>query len=97
MKENSPVNNKVFSIKDENGKILECEVLFTFDSPETNKSYLVYTDNQKSAEGALQIYANIYDKTGQNKNLMPIETEEEWNTVEAILAKLEQKDKEENK
>ena len=28
---------------------------------------------------------------------MPIETEEEWNTVEAILAKLEQKDKEENK
>lgn len=97
MKENSPVNNNVFSIKDENGKIIECEVLFTFDSPETNKSYLVYTDNQKNAEGALQIYANIYDKTGQNKNLMPIETEEEWNTVEAILAKLEQKDKEENK
>lgn len=97
MKENSPVNNNVFNMKDENGNVIECEVLFTFDSPETNKSYLVYTDNKKTEEGALQIYANIYDKTGQNKNLMPIETEEEWNTVEAILAKLEQKDKEENK
>ena len=97
MKENSPVNNNVFNIKDENGNVIECEVLFTFDSPETNKSYLVYTDNKKTEEGALKIYANIYDKTGQNKNLMPIETEEEWNTVEAILAKLEQKDKEENK
>ncbi len=41
MKENSPVNNNVFNIKDENGNVIECEVLFTFDSPETNKSYLV--------------------------------------------------------
>ncbi len=95
MKENSPVNNNVFMIKDEKGNQVECEVLFTFDSPETNKSYLVYTDNKKTKDGALQIYANTYDKTGQNKNLMPIETEEEWNTVEAILAKLEEKEKEE--
>ena len=95
MKENSPVNNNVFMIKDENGNQVECEVLFTFDSPETNKSYLVYTDNKQTKDGALQIYANTYDKTGQNKNLMPIETEEEWNTVEAILAKLEEKEKEE--
>ena len=89
----TPINNNVFSIKDEQGKIVECEILFTFDSPETKKSYLVYTDNKKASDGSLQVYANIYDKSGQNKNLLPIETEEEWNTVEAILSKLEAKEK----
>ena len=91
MKNDDPVNNNVFSIRDEAGNVIECEVLFTFSSPETNKDYIVYTDNVKTGDGALQVYANVYDKTGQNRNLMPIETEEEWNTVESILAKLEEK------
>ncbi len=91
MKE-EPINNNVFTIKDENGVSVECEILFTFESPETGKDYIVYTDNKKTEDGALQVYANIYDKSGKNKNLMPIETEEEWNTVEAILAKLEEKE-----
>ncbi len=95
MKE-EPINNSVFTVKDENGNSIECEVLFTFESEETKKNYIVYTDNQKEESGALKVYANIYDKNGTNKNLMPIETEEEWNTIESILAKLEEQ-KEENK
>jgi len=90
MKEET-VNNSVFTVKDEQGKTIECEVLFTFESPETKKNYIVYTDNTKDESGALKVYANIYDKNGQTRNLMPIETEEEWNTVESILAKLEEK------
>lgn len=95
MKE-EPINNSVFTVKDENGNSIECEVLFTFESEETKKNYIVYTDNQKEESGALKVYANIYDKNGTNKNLMPIETEEEWNTIESILAKLEEQ-KEEKK
>ncbi len=90
MKEQA-VNYSVFTIKDENGIEKECEVLFTFDSKETNKSYIVYTDQSKSKDGSLKVFANIYDKNGNNKNLFPIETEEEWNTIESILAKLEEK------
>ena len=34
-----------FKVKDQNGKEVECEVLFTFESEETKKNYMVYTDN----------------------------------------------------
>lgn len=37
----------IFTIVNDEGKEIECEVLFTFDSDETKKSYIVYTDNTK--------------------------------------------------
>ncbi len=82
-------NNSVFTIKNSNGVEVECEILFTFDSEQTKKSYIVYTDYSKEENGSLKVYANTYDPNGNNMNLMPIETEEEWNTIEAILSKLE--------
>lgn len=89
MNEN-PKNHSVFTMKLSNGAEVECTILFTFDSEQTKKSYLIYTDNTKDESGALKVYANSYDPTGSNMNLLPIETEEEWNTVEAILSKLEE-------
>ena len=91
MKE-EPVNHSVFTIKNEKGETIECEVLFTFESPETKKSYIVYTDRTKAEDGKIKVYANIYDPNGTTKDLLPIETEEEWNTIEAILAKLEKEE-----
>ena len=34
-----------FVVLDEHGKEIECEPLFTFESEETKKQYVVYTDN----------------------------------------------------
>ena len=92
MNEPKPITNNIFVVKDENGKNIECEILFTFESPETNKNYVVYTDHTKNESGEVKVYANVYDKSGNNRELLPIETEEEWNTIEAILAKLEEKE-----
>lgn len=89
MKEEA-VKTSVFTIKDEKGSTIECEVLFTFESPETKKNYIVYTDHTTDESGALKVYANIYEQNGTSKELFGVETEEEWNTIEAILAKLEQ-------
>ncbi len=86
----SPKKNSVFTIKNANGIEVECEVLFTFDSETTKKSYIVYTDNTTDESGSLKVYANTYDPSGKNMNLMPIETEIEYNTIEAILNKLEE-------
>lgn len=36
-------NKGKFTITNEEGKELECEVLFTFDSDEFKKSYIVFT------------------------------------------------------
>ena len=92
MNEPKPITNNIFVVKDENGNIIECEILFTFESPETNKNYVVYTDHTKNESGEVKVYANVYDKGGNNREFLPIETEEEWNTIEAILAKLEEKE-----
>ncbi len=85
-------NNKFTVINDE-GKQIECEVLFTFDSDETKKSYIVYTDNTKDEIGNIKVYASIYDPNNMDDTKMslePIETEKEWNIIETILDSLQE-------
>ena len=81
----------LFTIVNDEGKEIECEILFTFDSDETKKSYIVYTDNTLDEEGSTKVYASVYDPTGQNPSLMPIETEKEWLVIENILSSVQQK------
>ena len=52
-------NENTFTIIDNKGKERICEVLFTFESEETKKNYIVYTDNSKDSEGNVRVYASI--------------------------------------
>ena len=70
---------------------IECEILFTFDSEETKKSYIVYTDNSTDEDGSIRVYASVFDPTGNNPDLLPIETEKEWLVIENILASVQEK------
>ena len=81
----------VFTIVNDKGEEVECEILFTFDSDETKKSYIVYTDNTLDENGSTKVYASIYDPTGQNPALTPIETEKEWLVIENILSSVQEK------
>ncbi len=81
----------VFTIVNDQGEEVECEILFTFDSDETKKSYIVYTDNTLDEEGSTKVYASIYDPTGQDPTLLPIETEKEWLVIENILSSVQEK------
>ena len=78
-----------FKAVDEDGRQIECDTLFMFDSPETKKSYIVYTDNSRDAEGNVQVFASIYDPKQENPRLEPIETEQEWKIIETILNTLQ--------
>ena len=89
MKEKESVTNDVFVLEGEDGVEKKYKKLFAFESSETNKNYIVYTDNTKDDSGNLRVYANVYEKNG--KVLGALETEEEWNTVESIYAKLSEK------
>lgn len=85
---------KAFSDK---GEQLDCEGLFLFDSPETNKTYIVYTDHSINEEGYENVYASIYDRgsiaelgeldpdTLVEVDLAPIETDAEWDTIDRML------------
>ena len=85
MKENS-----TFSMVDENGNKITYDVLFTFESEETNKNYIVYTDGTKDSDGQIQVYASIYDPTDPHSKLEAIETEKEWKVIQTILDTLQE-------
>ncbi len=84
------LENNTFKVINEEGKEIVCDILFTFDSDETNKSYIVYTDNTKDEEGNIQVFASIYDPKQENPKLDPIETEQEWKIIETILNTLQE-------
>ena len=65
-------------------------MLFTFDSEETGKSYIAYTDNSKDETGNIQVYASIYHPEDENTKLEPITTEKEWKVIETILETIQE-------
>lgn len=81
----------ILTLVNDKGEEVECEILFTFDSDETKKSYIAYTDNTLDDNGSTKVFASVYDPTGQNPALMPIETEKEWLVIENILSSVQEK------
>ena len=78
-----------FKVVNDEGKEVECEVLFTFESDETKKNYIVYTDNTLDEEGNTKVYASIYNPDEDETKLLPIETDREWKIIETILDELQ--------
>ena len=81
--------------KGQDGNEVECEVLFTFESEETKKNYMVYTDNTIDEEGNTRVYASIYTPNAKTTMLEPIETEKEWKIIQTILDELQASAREE--
>lgn len=85
-------NEKItFKVFNDAGKEIECEVLFTFESDETKKNYMVYTDNTTDEDGNTKVYASIYNPEETETKLIPIESEKEWKIIETILEELQTK------
>lgn len=53
--------------------------MFTFDNEVTKKQYVVFQDPEQDED---EVYASAYDENGQ---LLPIETDEEWEMVEEVI------------
>lgn len=81
---------KKFTVLDENGRQVVCEPLFTFDSDETKKQYVVYTDNSKDEYGNVRVFASIYNITDKGGELLPIKTDKEWKVIETILETIQE-------
>lgn len=79
-------NKNVFTMVNDKGENVECEVILTIDSDEFKKSYLVYTDHTLDDNGNIRTYASIYDPTGASLDLQPVTTDDEWDMIESVLA-----------
>ena len=84
------MKKNTFSMLDENGVEVVYDVLFTFESEETGKNYIVYTDNQKDETGNIEVYASIYYPNDPHSKLEAIETEKEGKVIETILETLQE-------
>ena len=78
-----------FKALNKDGVEVECEVLFTFESDETKKNYMVYTDNTTDENGNVRVYASIYNPDQPESDLIPIESVAEWNIIETILEEIQ--------
>lgn len=85
----SKIKEDQLILKDDNGNEFQYEIIATVASKENNKNYVVFTDNSLDEDGCIITFASIYDPTGEDKKLYPIETEEEWDFVEKLLANLD--------
>ena len=84
------MKKNTFSMIDEKGNEVVYDVLFTFENDETNKNYIVYTDNSRDETGNIQVYASIYDPEDPKSKLEAITTEKEWKVIETILNTLQE-------
>lgn len=80
-------------IKDSNGKDIVYKVLFTFDSDETNKTYIVYTDGEKDSNGNIKAYTLCYVTNDPKKTLLEVNNEKELNTIMNLLIDFMKNDK----
>ena len=88
--------DNTFKVIDKNGKEIVFEILFTFESDETNKNYMVYTDNTKDADGNVRVYASVFVPDAEPLELLPVETEREWKIIETILDSIQEENKKNN-
>lgn len=77
------------TVIDEDGNEELCEILFTFDSEEFGKSYVVYypISAETSDEDDIEIHAAAFTPSDNSNDgeLMPVETDEEWDLIEEML------------
>lgn len=69
----------------EKGEEVEYEIMLSFYSEETAKHYIIYSDNTYNEDDKLNICASTFDPNDNDAPLCPIETDEEWELIEAVL------------
>lgn len=77
------MENETMIVVDEQGNEVMYEIVLTFKSDETHKSYVVYKLPGDENE---EVFASSFDdEATDGGELKPIESDEEWDIVEEVL------------
>lgn len=80
-------NEKI--VVNKHGKEVECDILFTFDSEDTGKAYVGYSDQSIGANGRKNIYVSAFDPILGMNSLEDITDEKELEMVRQVLAEID--------
>lgn len=84
-------NEKIQMEKD--GKIIDCDILFTFDCEDTMKSYVGYTDNTIASNGRKNMYVSSFNPFSKNLVLEDITDDRELEMISEVLQKFDEESK----
>lgn len=97
-------NDSFLTLVDEEGNEELCQIIFTFESEELNRKYVIfsrvsdierYYSSEESDDDKIEVGAARYiegeDGTGE---LVEIETDEEWELIEEALAEIDSQEEE---
>ncbi len=73
--------NNTFTIINNEGKKILYEIVCIFESDETNKSYIIYTDNTMNDKGKLKMYGSTYILKENMMELKPVESNKEMEII----------------
>lgn len=78
----------IFIIQGDDGKDIECQLLFSFESQKTGKAYIVYTDGSNDSDGNMNVFASVVEEyiNDEDVTFSAIITDEEWEEVDEKLA-----------
>lgn len=82
------MNENQITLVNENGEEQLADILFTFHAEETGKNYVVfaYAGSEEDEDEQIEVHAASYENTDDlNGQLYPVETDEEWELIEAAL------------
>lgn len=82
------INNEKIQIE-KNGEIVDCDILFTFDSEDTMKSYVGYTDHSFGSNGRKNIFVSAYNPLKAKIELEDITDERELKMVSEVLNQID--------
>lgn len=82
------IENEKIIIKKDNQEV-ECDILFTFDSEDTDKAYIGYTDHSIASNGRKNIYVAAFDPVIGIDSLEEITSEEELSMVNDVLMEID--------
>jgi len=87
---------KQLTFIDEEGNEILCEILFTFDSEEFNKSYVLFYPVAEEEGDEIEIMAASFVPTENGDGeLQAIETDEEWALIEDVLTQFDENEDDE--
>ena len=86
-KQQSNNDENLITLIDEDGNEQLFKELFTFDSDDYGKSYiLIYPAEQENDDSVdIQAYIVADNEDGDGQDLVPIEDDKEWDMVEQVL------------
>ena len=79
------MEDTVVKILDENGNLIEHNILFTFECEELGKSYIAYDGNGIDEKGEQIICVVSYDPNVDLNKLEPVSDQEELKMVNDII------------